>query len=83
VNPDPVRNLDFTQILARVLHRPAILPAPAFALLTLGELSRLLLDSTRVRPAKALSLGYRFRHHTLEDGLRADLPSFESVEFPP
>jgi uncharacterized protein (TIGR01777 family) len=82
VNPDPVRNLDFTQILARVLHRPAILPAPTFALLTLGELSHLLLDSTRVRPAKALSLGYRFRHPTLEDGLRAGLPTPESVEFP-
>lgn len=83
VNPDPVRNLDFTQILARVLHRPAFLPAPAFALrLALGELSRLLLDSTRVRPAKALSLGYRFRHPTLEDGLRAGLPTPESVEFP-
>jgi uncharacterized protein (TIGR01777 family) len=73
VNPDPVRNSDFTQILARVLHRPAIFPAPAFALrLALGELSRLLLDSIRVRPTKALALGYRFRHPTLEDGLLAE-----------
>jgi len=72
VNPDPVRNLDFTQILARALHRPAFLPAPAFALrLGLGELSHLLLDSIRVRPAKALSLGYRFRYLTLEDGILA------------
>jgi len=73
VNPDPVRNSDFTQILARALHRPAIFPAPAFALrLALGELSRLLLDSIRVRPAKALSLGYRFRHPTLENGFLAE-----------
>ena len=73
VNPAPVRNSDFTRILARVLHRPAFLPAPAFALrILLGELSRLLLDSVRVRPAKALSLGYCFRHPTLEDGLRSD-----------
>jgi len=73
VNPDPVRNSDFTQILARVLHRPAIFPAPAIALrLALGELSRLLLDSIRVRPAKALALGYRFRHPALEDGLLAE-----------
>ena len=72
VNPDPVRNLDFTQILARALHRPAFLPAPAFALrLGLGELSHLLLDSIRVRPAKALSLGYHFRYLTLEDGILA------------
>lgn len=73
VNPDPVRNSDFTQILARVLHRPALLPSPAFALrLALGELSHLLLDSARVRPAKALALGYRYRHSTLEDGFRAE-----------
>jgi len=73
VNPDPVRNSDFTQILARVLHRPAILPAPAFALrLTLGELSHLLLDSIRVRPAKPLALGYRFHHPTLEEGFLAE-----------
>jgi uncharacterized protein (TIGR01777 family) len=73
VNPDPVRNSDFTQILARVLHRPAIFPAPAFALrLALGELSRLLLDSIRVRPTKALGLGYRFRHPTLENGFLAE-----------
>jgi hypothetical protein len=73
VNPDPVRNSDFTQILARALHRPAIFPAPAFALrLALGELSRLLLDSIRVRPAKALSLGYCFRHPTLENGFLAE-----------
>ena len=72
VNPDPIRNLDFTQILARALHRPAFLPAPAFALrLGLVELSHLLLDSIRVRPAKALSLGYHFRYLTLEDGILA------------
>jgi hypothetical protein len=73
VNPAPVRNSEFTQILARVLHRPAFLPSPAFALrLALGELSHLMLDSARVLPAKALALGYRYRHPTLEDGLRAD-----------
>lgn len=73
VNPVPVRNAEFTHALARVLGRPAFLPAPAFALrLALGELSGLLLDSSRVRPAKALSLGYPFRHPTLEDGLRAE-----------
>jgi uncharacterized protein (TIGR01777 family) len=73
VNPDPVRNSEFTQILARVLHRPAIFPAPAFALrLALGELSRLLLDRVRVLPTKALALGYRYRHPTLEEGLLAE-----------
>lgn len=73
VNPDPVRNADFTQILARVLHRLAILPSPAFVLrLALGELSHLLLDSVRVRPTKAMALGYRYRHPTLEEGFLAE-----------
>lgn len=73
VNPDPVRNAEFTQILARVLHRPALLPSPAFALrLSLGELSHLMLDSSRVRPAKALALGYGYSHPTLEDGIRTE-----------
>ena len=73
VNPTPVRNSEFTQILARVLHRPAFLPSPAFALrLALGELSHLMLDSACVLPAKALALGYRHRHPTLEDGFRAE-----------
>lgn len=76
VNPQPVRNSEFTQILARFLHRPAFLPAPAFALrLGLGELSHLLLDSSRVRPAKALALGYSYLHPTLEDGFRAKMRS--------
>ena len=72
VNPVPVRNADFTLTLARVVRRPAILPAPSCALkFALGELSRVMLDSVRVRPAVAESLGYAFRHPTLEAGLRA------------
>lgn len=72
VNPQPVRNAEFTRTLARVVRRPAILPAPSCALkLALGELSHVMLDSVRVRPAVAESLGYSFRHPTLEVGLRA------------
>ena len=71
VNPQPVRNAEFTRTLARVVRRPAILPAPSCALkLALGELSHVMLDSVRVRPAVAESLGYSFRHPTLEVGLR-------------
>ncbi len=72
VNPQPVRNAEFTRTLARVVRRPALLPAPSCALkLALGELSHVMLDSVRVRPAVAESLGYVFRHPTLEAGLRA------------
>ena len=72
VNPQPVRNAEFTRTLARVVRRPAILPAPSCALkLALGELSHVMLDSVRVRPAAAENLGYAFRYPTLEAGLRA------------
>jgi len=72
VNPQPVRNAEFTRTLARVVRRPTILPAPSCALkLALGELSHVMLDSVRVRPAAAENLGYAFRYPTLEAGLRA------------
>lgn len=72
VNPESVRNTEFTRTLARVLHRPAILPAPSCVLkLALGDLSHVMLDSIRVRPAAAQRIGYPFRYPTLEAGLRA------------
>ncbi|MFM8364716.1 MAG: TIGR01777 family oxidoreductase [Verrucomicrobiota bacterium] len=74
VSPEPIRNSQFTRDVARAFHRPAILPVPAFALrLALGELSHLLLDSARVRPAKAIELGYRYRRPSLVRGLRGSL----------
>jgi NAD dependent epimerase/dehydratase family enzyme len=71
--PHPVTNAVFTKALGRVLHRPTILPAPAFALrLAMGEMAdALLLSSTRVMPEKLLQAGYKFRHPNLEDGLRS------------
>ncbi len=73
VTPEPIRNSEFTREVARAYHRIAILPVPAFALrLALGELSHLLLDNSRVRPAKAIALGYRYRQPSLAKGLRND-----------
>jgi len=72
VCPEPVRNIDFTRALARAVHRPAILPAPAFALrLALGELSHVMLDSVRIIPKVALEDGYTFRFPNVEAGLQA------------
>lgn len=62
VNPNPVRNRDFTRILAAELRRPAILPVPAFALrLAYGQMAEeTLLASRRVVPTAALRAGFRF-----------------------
>jgi len=66
VSPQPVRNEEFTKVLAKALHRPALFPAPAFALrLILGEMAELLLSSQRVVPVQLEKLGYRFLHSDL------------------
>jgi uncharacterized protein (TIGR01777 family) len=75
VAPNPARNADFTRALAKVLHRPAILPAPAFALrLALGEMAdALLLSSQRVIPEKLTQQHFKFRYPDLESALRRAL----------
>ena len=68
--PHPVRNVDFTHATAHALHRPAILPAPAFVLRTvMGDLSQLLLNSARVLPERTLASGFSFRFPTLTEML--------------
>ncbi len=67
VTPNPVRNNEFTSVLAKTLRRPALLPAPAFALrLALGEMAEaLLLISQKVMPSKLADSGYRFLQPSL------------------
>ena len=70
--PHPLRNTDFTGAVAHALHRPALLPAPGFALrAALGDLSHVLLDSARVLPERTLASGFTFRFPTLA-GMLAD-----------
>ena len=68
--PAPVTNQMFSQTLAKVLHRPALLPVPTWLLKTaLGELSTLLLGGQRVMPRRFQDDGFRFRFETLESAL--------------
>jgi len=74
VSPQPVRNVDFAQALGRAMHRPAIVPAPAFALeLVLGEMSEMLLASQRVMPSRLEQLGFRFSRRDLNSALASIL----------
>ncbi len=75
VGPAPVRNLEFTRTLGTVLHRPTLMPVPAFAArLAMGEMAdALLFASARVAPAALEAAGYPFRHRTLEAALGATL----------
>ena len=70
VMPEPVTNAGFTRAAAHAAHRPALFPAPAFALrFILGDLSHLLLDSQRVVPKRLADLGFRYRFGTMEVAL--------------
>jgi hypothetical protein len=79
--PNPVTNEDFARALGRALHRPAVVPAPGFALtLILGEMAGpLLLYSQRVMPAKALESGFRFAHPALDEALANLLSTSEPL----
>jgi uncharacterized protein (TIGR01777 family) len=68
VSPQPLQNAEFTKLLAKAVHRPALFPAPAFALrLALGEMAdALLLSSQRVQPRTIEKLGYKFLYPSLD-----------------
>ncbi|SDR94285.1 TIGR01777 family oxidoreductase [Agrococcus carbonis] len=73
VVPDPVRQAEYADVLAGVLHRPAVLPTPSLGprvLLGHQGMQELALADQRVVPAKLLAAGHRFRHPGLEDALR-------------
>ncbi|MGH9424274.1 MAG: TIGR01777 family oxidoreductase, partial [Thermoanaerobaculia bacterium] len=70
--PGPVTNRDFAKTLGRVLHRPAILPAPAFALrIVLGRemANEMLLAGQRVLPKRASEEGFTFAYPELTAAL--------------
>jgi uncharacterized protein (TIGR01777 family) len=76
VSPNPVRNVDYTKALARVLHRPALLPVPSLGpRILLGEQGarELAQASQRVMPTKLQALGHRFRQPVVEDALAHQL----------
>jgi uncharacterized protein (TIGR01777 family) len=76
VAPTPVRNAEYTEAFAGVLHRPALLPVPKLGpRLLLGEQgSRELAEADqRVAPAKLETLGHRFRHPRIDGALAHEL----------
>ena len=70
--PNPVTNKTFSKVLGKVLKRPAVFPAPKFAVAALrgGEVADFVTASLRVVPRRALDKGYTFRYPELEPALR-------------
>jgi uncharacterized protein (TIGR01777 family) len=68
--PNPVRNREFVRELARMLDRPALMPAPAFMIrMVLGELGQTLLSSQRALPEKLRATGFEFRFPAIREAL--------------
>jgi hypothetical protein len=72
VSPSPVTNEEFTDILANILRRPAMIPVPSFALrFAMGEMAEeTALASQRVRPHRLLEANFHYQQPTLDKALR-------------
>ena len=71
-SPNPVTNQEFTAALARALHRPAIFPAPEFALrAALGGFSTEILGSKKVMPKVLTEAGFEFDYPHVSNALTA------------
>ncbi|MFO7912163.1 MAG: TIGR01777 family oxidoreductase [Desulfotignum sp.] len=72
VGPEPVRQRDFAKALGNALHRPALVPAPAFMVkLVMGELGAALLQSQKATPKALLDLGFTFEYDNVAAALAA------------
>jgi uncharacterized protein len=72
--PEPARNAEVITTMAHLMHRPAVLPVPSFALnAVLGGMAEELLIGQRAIPKRLLEAGFAFQHPTLEAALRAAL----------
>jgi uncharacterized protein len=72
--PAPATNAQFTKALGAALHRPTVVPVPAFGpRLVLGRemADELLFVSQRAEPAALTAAGYRFAHPDVATALRA------------
>lgn len=75
VAPAPVTNRDFSRALGRVLHRPSVMPLPAFVVRAIfGELAEgALLASQRVVSTQPLVRGFAFQSGDVDRALRLSL----------
>lgn len=71
VAPSKCTQLNFTQSLAKVLHRPCFLPMPDIIVQALfGQMGdEILLKGSQIVPDKLLDSGYEFMHSTPTDAL--------------
>lgn len=74
VAPLPVSNAEAVRELAQLVHRPAKLPVPAFALrAALGEFAGDVLATQAVLPSKLNAAGFQWQYPTIREALAAAL----------
>jgi uncharacterized protein (TIGR01777 family) len=68
--PEPVTNTELSKALGTVLHRPAVLPVPGFAVGVLyGEMAQLVTAGQRAVPTALQAIGYEFAYTSVESAL--------------
>lgn len=74
-SPSPVTSAAFAKALGRALHRPAVLPVPAFTIKVLfGERGEaVVLEGQRTLPARLLDAGFTFAYDDLDAALERAL----------
>lgn len=71
--PAPVRNMEMSQALGKVLQRPAKMAVPRLVLkMMMGEMAEVLLGGQRAVPSRLTAAGFEFRYPEI-DGALADL----------
>ncbi|MEI7423406.1 MAG: TIGR01777 family oxidoreductase [Prolixibacteraceae bacterium] len=72
VSPEPTTNKIFTKELARICHRPAIFPVPAFALKILyGKAAVAMINGQAVYPGHLLECGFKFEFADIHSAVKA------------
>ena len=72
--PAPVENREFSKVLGQVLHRPAVIPVPGFALRAMyGEMAQIVTGRRARRAGQGAGARLRVRHPELEEALRSAL----------
>lgn len=70
-SPNPKTNRDFGKAIGRVLHRPALIPVPAFAIkLVFGEMSIVVLKGQRLVPQRLVEMGFQFSHPEIQEAVK-------------
>lgn len=69
--PDSIRNLDMAKTLGQLLHRPALLKVPEFAVrLLMGEFGRAIMGSQRAVPHKLQEEGFQFAFPEFQSAMK-------------